>query len=300
MSERVLAAFTEKDFEKIDITDDFLFYSILSRNMELCRELLQIILNQKILKVKLVQAQKSIKHSYDGKGVRLDVYVDDDKKTVYDIEMQATDSKNLPKRSRYYQGMIDLNLIKKGEDYKSLRKCYIIFICTFDPFKKGLYRYEFENRCIDAPEICLKDESTKIFLNPYGNGQKISAKLKDFLDYLVNRNCNSDFTKRLDEEVRAVVENEEWRIEYMTLKMRDRENIEKGFITGRKEGEILGRKEGITTGRAESVIDLLSDIGEVPEKIKEKIYAEKDLDVLKKWLYLAKRMDSLDEFQKNM
>lgn len=78
----------------------------------------------------------AIKHSYDGKGVRLDVYAADDEKTVYDIEMQATSNKNLPKRSRYYQGMIDLNLIKKGEDYKTLRKSYIIFICIFDPFGK--------------------------------------------------------------------------------------------------------------------------------------------------------------------
>ena len=238
---RLLNDFTEEDFKNLDITDDFLFYSTLSKNMELCRELLEIILNQKIRKVKLIQAQKSIKHSYDGKGVRLDVYVDDDEQTVYDIEMQATSNKNLSKRSRYYQGMIDLNLIKKGEDYKILRKSYVIFICTFDPFGRELYRYEFENRCVDALDIRLEDETTKVFLNPYGKDQKISQELKDFLEYLVTHKCNSAFTKWLDEEVKSIMKNEEWRLEYMTLNMRDRENIE----AGRKEGRREGRDETI-------------------------------------------------------
>ena len=277
--ERLLQDFTEKDFEKLDITDDFLFYSTLSRNMELCRELLEIILDQKIRKVKLVQAQKSIKHSYDGKGVRLDVYVDDGKQTVYDIEMQATDNRNLPKRSRYYQGMIDLNLIKKGEDYKTLRKSYIIFVCTFDPFGKNLYRYEFENRCVDAPEIRLEDESTKIFLNPYGKGQNISRELKNFLDYLVTRNCNSAFTKSLDDEVWAVIENEEWRLEYMTLRMRDRENLERGL----EQGLATGRKEG--ESRVNTLILKLAEVGREAEIVKaatdkeyqEKLFEEFDL-----------------------
>ena len=236
---RLLNDFTEEDFKNLDITDDFLFYSTLIRNLDLCKELLEIILNQKIRKVKLIQAQKSIKHSYDGKGVRLDVYVADDKQTVYDIEMQATSSKNLPKRSRYYQGMIDLNLIKKGEDYKKLRKSYVIFICTFDPFGKGLYRYEFENRCVDALDIRLEDETSKIFLNPHGKGQNISKELKDFLDYLTTRKYKSAFTRRLDAEVNAVIESEEWRLEYMTLKMRDQENIEMGREEGRKEGQTV-------------------------------------------------------------
>lgn len=285
---RLLEEFDEKDFKELDITDDFLFYSTLIRDMELCRELLEIILNQKIQKVKLVQAQRTIKHSYDGKGVRLDVYVADDNHTVYDIEMQATSNKNLSKRSRYYQGMIDLNLIKKGEDYKTLRKSYIIFICTFDPFGKNLCRYEFENRCVDALELRLEDESTKIFLNPYGTGQKISKKLKDFLDYLATRKCNSDFTKRLDKGVRAVVENEEWRLEYMTLRMRDRENIEKGL------------NAGLVAGRAESIIELLGEIEEISEELKGKIYAEQNVERLKEWLHLAKNAKTIEEFQEKM
>ena len=53
------------------------------------------------------ELQKSIDLDYDAKGVRLDVYVKDGNNTVYNIEMQAIDTKELPKRSRYYQSMTD-------------------------------------------------------------------------------------------------------------------------------------------------------------------------------------------------
>ena len=36
------------------------------------------------------------------KSVRLDIYVEDGKETVYNIEMQTTENKNLSKRTRYY------------------------------------------------------------------------------------------------------------------------------------------------------------------------------------------------------
>lgn len=38
----------------------------------------------------------------------------------------------------YYQGMIDLNILEKGEDYRNLKKSYVIFICTFDQYGKGV------------------------------------------------------------------------------------------------------------------------------------------------------------------
>lgn len=38
----------------------------------------------------------------------------------------------------YYQGMIDLNILEKGEDYRNLKKSYVIYICTFDQYGKGV------------------------------------------------------------------------------------------------------------------------------------------------------------------
>ena len=127
-----------KEYNKLDFTDDFMFCMILENNLELCKELLELILDIKIKKVELANSQKRIDLTYDGKGIRLDVYVNDSENTVYDIEMQTTKQKELPKRTRYYQGMIDLNLIQKGMDYSELKKTYVIFICLKDVFGKNL------------------------------------------------------------------------------------------------------------------------------------------------------------------
>lgn len=73
---------------------------------------------------------------------------------MYDLGMQTTSGpeKELPKRTHYYQGMIDMNLIEKGADYEELNLSYIIFICTFDPFKRGLPMYTFTSRCHEDGE----------------------------------------------------------------------------------------------------------------------------------------------------
>ena len=73
------------------------------QDAELCTELLQRILPElDIDHIEYPETQKSIISDADAKSVRLDVYVKDGKDTVYDIEMQASDTKELPKRSRYY------------------------------------------------------------------------------------------------------------------------------------------------------------------------------------------------------
>ena len=115
-------------WEELNISNDFLFGKVM-QNPELCKELLQRILPDLMIeRIEYPELQKSINMNMDAHSVRLDVYVKDDRETVYDIEMQVSDTKELPKRSRYYQGMIDLQLVDAGQHYKKLNKSYIIFI----------------------------------------------------------------------------------------------------------------------------------------------------------------------------
>ena len=100
----------------------------------------------------------------DARSVRLDVYVNDGKGTVYDIEKQSVDTKELPKRSRYYQSMIDLQLIDKGQLYRELKRSFVIFICLSDVFGYGRHIYTFENICVEDTSIHLDDKAAKIFL----------------------------------------------------------------------------------------------------------------------------------------
>ncbi len=224
-----------KKYEELDFTDDFFFSKILMNNQRLYKELLELILKIRIVKIVFSAKQNPIEITADGKGVRLDVYVEDDAKTVYDIEMQPTMKKNLPKRSRYYQGMIDLNLIERGANYKELRKSFVIFICLSDPFDKDLHIYTFENQCRECPGLLLGDETTKVFINAAGTADDVSEEMKAFLDYLQGKGTKSDFTRRIDDEVNKARTHEEWKVEYMSLFLRDQEMREEGEEKGREE-----------------------------------------------------------------
>ena len=231
-------------WESLGISNDFMFGKVM-QDAELCKELLQRILpDLEIDCIEYPEAQKSIKSDADAKSVRLDVYVRDGKGTVYDIEMQVADTGELPKRSRYYQSMIDLQLIDKGQYYKKLKPSYIIFICPFDLFGKGRHIYTFENICKEENSVFLKDGAVKIFLNADSDQNDVSKELKAFLDYVAGKEPEDDFIKRLEEAVEQARKNREWRHEYMTLLMRDQENIEKGMEKGMEEGMKKGKSVG--------------------------------------------------------
>lgn len=225
----------QTNWEELSISNDFLFGKIM-QNPELCGELLQRILPElKIDRIEYPKLQKSIKQDIDARSVRLDVYVKDNKNTVYDIEMQVSDTKELPERSRYYQGMIDLQLMDKGQFYKKLNRSYIIFICPFDAYGKGRHIYTFENICKEDKSISMGDGAVKIFLNANGTQDDVSKELKAFLDYVAGKKPEDSFVEKLEEAVNEAKKNREWRREYMTLLMRDRENVEKGIEKGEEK-----------------------------------------------------------------
>ena len=226
----------QANWEELGISNDFLFGKIM-QDQELCKELIQMILpDLKIDHIEYPELQKSITPDMDAHGVRLDVYVKDDKDAVYDIEMQVSDTKELPKRSRYYQGMIDLQLIDKGQHYKRLNQSYIIFICPFDLYGKGRHIYTFENICKEDHSLSLGDGTVKIFLNTDGTLDDTSRDLRAFLDYVAGQQPETPYVEKLEKAVKKARKNRKWRHEYMTLLMRDQENIEKGREEGRNEG----------------------------------------------------------------
>lgn len=53
-------------------------------------------------------------------------------------------------------------------------------------------------------------------------------------------------------------------------------------------------------GKAESVIELLQEIGPIPEQLQERIINEKDMSLLLKWLKLAAKSESIQQFEENM
>ena len=261
-----------KRLEELEIWDDFMFGAVMS-NKELCKHLLEIILQKKIRDIRYTELQKTIDLQYDAKSIRLDVYVEDDLDSVYNIEIQTTDEKNLPKRSRFYQGMIDLNILNKGESYNKLKKSYVIFICNYDPFRKGRCFYRFENVCVDDPSLKLKDDSVKIMINPYGNDTKQFGKgFAALMDFLKNGQITDTYTASLKDEITEVKVSEEWRRRYMKLLIRDQENIEIGKELGELSTCVRQVKNNLERFSADQLASLLGfdqlTIEEISESIK--------------------------------
>ncbi|MCR5846975.1 MAG: Rpn family recombination-promoting nuclease/putative transposase [Lachnospiraceae bacterium] len=227
-----------KSYEEIDFTNDFMFGKIME-DSNLCREVIERLLNRPIGELKEVIPQKKFKQTSDGKEIRLDIYTKDNE-AVYDAEMQnlgnmSIDSLNLPRRSRFYQSEIDADFLYKGATYRSLPENNVIFICTFDPFGKNEPFYLFENYHKGREVIPLKDGTYKYFFNCAYHGEEISKELSDFYNYIRTGKATDKLTEKIETAVENGRKNERWRSEYMKERLIKDDYIQEGIAIGKKE-----------------------------------------------------------------
>ena len=243
-----------KEWEDLTIQDNFLFQKVM-QNQRICKHLIEKILHIKIEKITFPESEKSINIRQDSKSIRLDVYVHDENGRVYDIEMQCTNGTDgeLAKRTRYYQGMLDMEELKKGQYYPELKESFIIFICTFDPFREGLPMYTFRHRCVEKEGLELGDIASKIFLNSKGKSDTLDPDVAAFLRYVDGKAAEGAFTKEVNEEVIRVKNHRETRQEYMTYAM----ELEMTKREARMKGKQEGRKEGMEQKNREVIVNLL-------------------------------------------
>ena len=185
--------------------------------------------------------------------VRFDIYIKSNDGTVIEIEMQVLNQGNLPRRLRFYGSMADSDMLDKGVVYSKLKDSYIIAICPFDFYNKGLHKYTFTNRCHEVDNLEMGDGTTKIVLNATGTADDVDGSLKVFLDYVAGRPSDNEYVKKLEAAVRKARQNKEWRREYMTLIMRDLENQEIGIEKEQKRQIERLLKKGKTV---EEIADL--------------------------------------------
>ena len=205
----------EEKWQNATIANNFIFYKIMRHNPDVCKELLEILLEFKIEHIEMSQ-EEEINIDFDSKGVRLDVYAKDaDGLKVYNIELQATNTKELPERSRYYQGVIDVDLLKSGQKYKDLKTSFVIFICIDDIFGNGLPKYTFENLCQEDPKIKLSDRAYKYFFISKNCAKLLDERQKAFLRMVTENKASDDFTDKIKALVADAKRNTQWRKQYM-------------------------------------------------------------------------------------
>ena len=234
----------ETKWDNATIQDNFVFSKTMELFPHLCRKLLELILDIKIKEITYPEREKTIEARIDGKGIRLDVFAEDNgEQRSFDVEMQVSNSANLAKRMRYYQGLIDIDKLKRGQHYSALGESYVIFICTFDHFQKGRHFYTFHERCEQDFSLQLNDGTTKIFLSTKGTVNDVSTDILDFLNYVDNGSISGKFVEELDAAVDRVKSNKKARHDFMTLQMY--------LLEERMEAEQRGLAQGIELGRNE-------------------------------------------------
>ena len=239
---------------QLNLSDFALFLSVM-KNKRAYECTLSIILGEPELELEEVKVEQVILNKDGKRAIRLDAWAKDKGKRIFDMEMQ-NDSKgdSIPKRSRYYQALMDTPLLKSGKDtkYRQLPSSIIIFITQDDIWECDLARYTFKEQCEEVQGLYLEDGTTKIFLNM--SSKNGSQELISLLRYMKDTRLENpeilikdERIIELDEIVREVKESEEWeevRMNIMEIAMEKgmQYGMEQGIEQGKERLNLLNRK----------------------------------------------------------
>ena len=233
----------------------------------------------------------------------MDVYLDEEDGELFDLEPDNNSGKEdvaaLPKRARFYHAKLDAGSLKSGAEYGVLRNVYVIFITTYDPFGAARMVYTIKNGCMEMPELPYEDGARTIFLYTKGTEGNPPEDLRELLYYMEHtsgENAKTEDLQRLHEMVVAVKRDRKVGLTYMKsfeIEQRiRREEFDKGLTQG--------VTQGIPKGKGEAILDILDDLGDVPSSLKKQITAQKDETILRTWVKLAAKAESIEEFLASM
>lgn len=258
--------------EEMNLVEKFLFDETME-DKEAYEAMVSILLEDEVHLLSWTETEKELRVSPQLRSIRLDVVSMDEKHHIYFTEMQQVDTKNLQKRSRYYQGHIDVSLLPPGEiDFNKLQDSCFILVAPFDIFGKGLYRYTFVGTCIECPELYLQDGAVRIFINTRGkNSEKFSQEFLDLMEYITHTD---------DEVVERSKSKRLWTLHECVKKVKLSEKVGVKLMQTWEEHAII-KDEGRMEGRMEGIRVLIETCKELKmslEATRNKIVEKLSLD----------------------
>lgn len=225
-------------------TDNFVFCRVLQRNPHIAKRLIEMILEFEIESLSLVQGEFGIDLSKEIRSVRYDVMAKNSSE-IYDVEMQTYEEKSLDRRIRYYTALMTLEDMKKGDSFDRMKNCYMIMICTYDPFKMNhpIYRFRRKEERDRAPDF--DDGSRCIVINAACKDlDVVTADVANLIRYIASGSPVDKFTDELDNRVEEILKD-------------PREVRARMFF-----GELMDRakEEGIKEARKLYIIDTVNHV----------------------------------------
>ena len=155
--------------------------------------------------------------------------------------------------------MVTAEAFESGKPYEEIPQSIVIFICRFDYFELGKFRYDFISYDVEN-SLPFDDGQYTIILNTTADTADLPENLRNLFDYINTMNvaeADPGITK-LDEAVQLLNVGEArreimlWEHEIANKEYRARkEGKAEGLIEGKAEGLIEGKAEGLIEGKVE-------------------------------------------------
>lgn len=227
-------------------------------------------------------------------------------------EHQSTVNPNMPLRDLFYVAQVLQGIIKDENLYGTS----LVEIPTpnFVVFYNGTAKQPERQTLRLSDAFCRKDGKVNLELvveviniNP-GNNQELLDGCKPLREYVLYIEKIREYVVEMPIEqavARAVDECIAEGILADFLKQNKAEAIAMSIFEYDQEAHMKlvrqeGYDEGIAAGKVESILELLIELGDIPAELQEKISSQTDLQQLKKWIKLAAKVESLEEFVESM
>ena len=267
----------EEKWKQAGLSNNFIFYKVFRNNPKECKHLLELLLGFKISRIVMSQ-EETILTDPNSKGIRMDIYIQT-KNECIDLELQAIDTKELSERARYYQSVMDVDILKAGKFYKELKTSYVVFLCMTDVFGNGLPVYSFETLCIQNPAIRMNDRTYKHFFIANNYDKIENENQRRFFKLLAKGESEDTFTKRLSSLIEEAKQNSQWKVQFMEYERQRAYDRAAGYEQGLEakaiEVAIAFLKEGLSFELIAKCINIpISQVKELAEQLeKQKVNA---------------------------
>ena len=158
---------------------DDIFFQKLVEDKGFCEELLQVIMNDKGLKLIKCEPQKNLRN-VAGRSVILDALCQTSDRRFINIEVQKSNDDNHQKRVRYNGSNIDTYITEKGIKFNQLPDVYVIYISSFDIFKASHVIYHVDRVVRETSQV-VDNGFHEIYVNTkVDDGSEISGLMQLF------------------------------------------------------------------------------------------------------------------------
>lgn len=282
-----------------------LVFKELMRNETVRRHFISTVLDIPLEEIKSVRLENTFlsRRSRLEKQCILDVRMQLNDNSRINVELQIRRMEHWDKRSLFYMAKMYTDGLVSGQKYDRLKKCIVINILDFSGDEHSDYHKVYQLRDEKGRKYSDQFEIHIIELNKELTGDRMDDWIRLFrvesreeLEMLQSKNLG------VLEAVKEVREMNLSRLIKAWYEERQKDQRDRWAFedTARNEGRAEGEARGDLKRSRQAILDLLEELGNIPEDIYSRIYAEKDTETLRRWLKAAAKAESFVDFRERM